>query len=127
MAGWLPRRGGSCTVQPACQATTPLDGGFQPPAASARCYENGWSIARSDWHFHPGHDTYGYLTEGRRRVEYDAEGDGVEIGPGGFVLIPAGVPHREGNPGDVPNAGTLFRVVEGPVLVPLDHPPAASD
>lgn len=79
----------------------------------------------SDWHVHPGHDTYGYVTEGTIRVEFDADGNGVDVGPGGFVLIPAGAPHREGNPGDVPNAGVIFRIGEGPVLVPLDGPPGA--
>ena len=78
----------------------------------------------SDWHVHPGHDTYGYVTRGVSRVEFDADGRGVEVGPGGFVLIPAGAPHREGNPGDVPNAGVIFRVGEGPVIEPLDGPPS---
>ena len=78
----------------------------------------------SDWHVHPGHDTYGYVTRGVSRVEFDADGHGVEVGPGGFVLIPAGAPHREGNPGDVPNAGVIFRVGEGPVIEPLDGPPS---
>ena len=78
----------------------------------------------SDWHVHPGHDTYGYVTQGRVRVEFDADGNGVEAGPGGFVSIPAGAPHREGNPGDVPNAGVIFRVGHGPVIEALDGPPA---
>ena len=78
----------------------------------------------SDWHVHPGHDTYGYVTRGVSRVEFDADGHGVEVGPGGFVLIPAGAPHREGNPGDEPNAGVIFRVGEGPVIQPLDGPPS---
>ena len=65
----------------------------------------------SGWHIHPGHDTYGYVTEGVVRVEFDAHGNGIEAGPGGFVLIPAGAPHREGNPGDVPNA--VVRLIAG--------------
>ena len=80
----------------------------------------------SDWHVHPGHDTYGFVTEGIVRVEFDADGNGIEAGPGGFVLIPAGAPHREGNPGDVPNAGVIFRVGDGPVLEPLDGPPTST-
>jgi uncharacterized RmlC-like cupin family protein len=76
----------------------------------------------SDWHVHPGHDTYGYVTEGVARVKFDASGNGVEAGPGGFVLIPAGAAHREGNPGSVPNAGVIFRVGEGTILEPLDGP-----
>jgi uncharacterized RmlC-like cupin family protein len=80
----------------------------------------------SEWHVHPGHDTYGYVTAGIVRVEFDADGNGVEAGPGGFVLIPAGIPHREGNPSDVANAGAIFRVGEGPILEPLDGPPASA-
>jgi uncharacterized RmlC-like cupin family protein len=77
----------------------------------------------SGWHVHPGHDTYGYVTQGRSRVEFDAEGNGIEAGAGGFVRIPADVPHREGNPGDVANAGVIFRVGSGPVIEPLEGPP----
>ena len=79
----------------------------------------------SGWHVHPGHDTYGYATEGVVRIEFDAAGNGIEAEPGGFVFIPAGAPHREGNPGDVPNAGVIFRVGEGRVLEPLEGPPAS--
>jgi len=77
----------------------------------------------SDWHIHPSYDTYVYLTEGRCRFEFDADGNGVDIVPGGFGLIPAGTPHREGNPDDIPNAGVVFRIGEGPVIEPLDGPP----
>jgi uncharacterized RmlC-like cupin family protein len=86
-----------------------------------RTEPNTWS----DWHVHRGHDTYGYVTAGIVRVEFDGDGNGVEAAPGGFVLIPAGIPHREGNPGDVANAGVIFRVGEGPVLEPLDGPPTS--
>jgi quercetin dioxygenase-like cupin family protein len=77
----------------------------------------------SDWHRHPGHDTYAYAIEGRFRIEFDADGSGIEAGPGGFLLIPAGAPHREGNPGDVANFGVVFRIGEGPVIEPLAGPP----
>jgi uncharacterized RmlC-like cupin family protein len=79
----------------------------------------------SGWHVHPGHDTYAYAIEGRIRVEFDAAGAGIEAGPGGFLFIPKGAPHREGNPGDEPNVGVVFRIGEGPVLEPLDGPPDA--
>jgi uncharacterized RmlC-like cupin family protein len=83
--------------------------------------------AWSGWHVHPGHDTYGYVTRGRSRVEFDGDGNGIEAGVGGFVWIPAGVPHREGNPGEVANAGVIFRVGSGPVIEPLEGPPGRAE
>ena len=45
----------------------------------------------SDWHVHPGHDTYGHVTRGRFFVEFGPNGsERVEIEPGDFVLIPKG-------------------------------------
>jgi uncharacterized RmlC-like cupin family protein len=59
-------------------------------------------------------------------VEFDADGNGVVAAPGGFVLIPAGAPHREGNPREEPNARVISRIGEGPVLEPLDGLPAST-
>jgi quercetin dioxygenase-like cupin family protein len=79
----------------------------------------------SDWHVHPGHDTYGHVTRGRFFVEFGPGGsERVEIEPGDFVLIPKGVVHREGNAGAEPNDGVIVRVGEGPVTVNLDGPDA---
>jgi uncharacterized RmlC-like cupin family protein len=48
----------------------------------------------------------------------------VEFDPGDFAHVPAGIVHREGNPGDSPNKGIAFRIGEGPVVVDLDGPEA---
>ena len=80
----------------------------------------------SDWHVHPGHDTYGHVTQGRFFVEFGpGESERVEIGPGDFVLIPKGVVHREGNAGAEPNDGVVVRVGEGPMTINLDGPAAS--
>jgi quercetin dioxygenase-like cupin family protein len=80
----------------------------------------------SGWHVHPGHDTYGHVTQGRFFVEFGPGGSGrVELEPGDFVLIPKGVVHREGNAGPEPNDGVIVRVGEGPLTVPLEAPDVA--
>ena len=57
----------------------------------------------SDWHVHPGHDTYAYVTEGRFFLEFGPDGtERMEFAPGDFALIPKGVVHREGNAGASP-------------------------
>lgn len=80
----------------------------------------------SDWHVHPGHDTYGHTTQGRFFVEFGPGGsERVELEPGDFVHIPKGVVHREGNAGGEPNLGVIVRVGEGPVTINLDGPDPA--
>ena len=80
----------------------------------------------SDWHVHPGHDTYGHVTQGRFFVEFGPRGsERLEIEPGDFVLIPKGVVHREGNAGGEPNDGVIVRIGEGPVTINLDGPDLA--
>ena len=77
----------------------------------------------SDWHVHPGHDTYAHVVAGRFFVEYGPGGEErIEISPGDFALIPKGIVHREGNAGSEPTAGIIVRVGQGPVTVNLDGP-----
>jgi quercetin dioxygenase-like cupin family protein len=72
----------------------------------------------SDWHVHPGHDTYAYCIRGRFFVEFGRAGfELVEMAPGDFALIPKGVVHREGNAGADPTEGIAVRVGQGPVTV----------
>jgi quercetin dioxygenase-like cupin family protein len=79
----------------------------------------------SDWHVHPGHDTYAHVTQGRFFVELGPGGtERLEIAPGDFALIPKGVVHREGNAGASPTVGVAVRVGQGPVTVNLDGPEA---
>lgn len=77
----------------------------------------------SDWHVHPGRDTFGYVVSGRFRLEFgDGGEEACEAEPGDFVIIPAGVVHREGNPYAEPSEGVLCRVGEGPLVVNLEGP-----
>ena len=77
----------------------------------------------SDWHVHPGHDTYAHVTDGLFFVEFGPGGsERFEIAPGDFVLIPKGVVHREGNAGSVPTVGIAVRIGGGTVSVNLDGP-----
>ena len=77
----------------------------------------------SGWHVHPGHDTYGHVTQGRFFVEFGFGGSKrVELEPGDFVLIPKGVVHREGNPAADTNDGVIVRVGDGALTVVLDGP-----
>lgn len=88
--------------------------------------ENDADHEGSDWHVHPGHDTYGYAVSGRFFVEFGPGGaERIEVGPGDFVVIPQGVVHREGNAGDGPNDGVIVRVGEGQVTVNLEGPDPA--
>lgn len=77
----------------------------------------------SNWHVHPGHDTYAYCIRGRFFVEFGPGGrERIEFGPGDFGLIPKGVVHREGNAGADRNEGIAVRVGQGPVIVNLEGP-----
>jgi len=80
-------------------------------------------LQESDWHVHPGHDTYAHSVTGQFFVDFGPGGrERIVIGPGAFALIPKGLVHREGNPIAEPNEGIVFRVGSGPITVPLDGP-----
>lgn len=81
----------------------------------------------SAWHHHGGHDVYGFVIAGRMRLEGDAAGtDAIEVGPGDFFHVPAGLIHRDVNPSDTePQEGLLYMVGDGPIVVNVDGPEAA--
>jgi len=63
--------------------------GFVPPGGAATP------------HKHDGHETAIYVVSGRAGVDYgDRLERRVEVGPGDFVYIDAGVPHRPFNLSD---------------------------
>lgn len=77
----------------------------------------------SGWHHHGGHDTFGYVISGQLRFEFGGEGREVVVaGPGDFFLVPAGVVHREANPGPEEQVLVGFRVGTGPTVVNVDGP-----
>lgn len=80
----------------------------------------------SGWHHHGRHDTYFYVLSGAVRVESGPGGrSAVEVGPGDFALIPAGVTHRESNPTEEEQRVVVFRFGPGgPAVVPVDGPDA---
>lgn len=80
----------------------------------------------SPWHHHGLHDTYVYVLEGEAIVEHGPGGKERlrATADGSLHVLPAGLAHRESNPGATPNRMLVVRVGEGPPVVPLDGPPA---
>jgi uncharacterized RmlC-like cupin family protein len=74
------------------------------------------------WHTHPGPDTYLYVVSGSLVLEFGPGGrDRVEAQPGDFVLIPAGVVHREGTTaGSSGVEAVLVRVGDGEIVANVD-------
>src|SRR5437879_8120939 len=52
----------------------------------------------SAWHHHGTRHLYGFLVSGRLRFDYGRDGtEAVELAPGDFFHIPAGLVHRDVN------------------------------
>ena len=69
------------------------------------------------------YDTVIYVAPGRVRLEYGARGHDVTEGAAGaFLHVPAGLIHRESNPGDTSNSLVLIRVGTGPTLFDVAAP-----
>ena len=52
----------------------------------------------SAWHHHGKRHLYGFLISGRMRLEFGPKGkEAVELSPGDFFSIPAGLIHRDVN------------------------------
>lgn len=81
----------------------------------------------SAWHHHGKHETYVYMLEGEATVEFGRGGSNRirATADGSLHIVPAGFAHREVNTGSVPNRILVFRIGEGPPVVPLDGPPGA--
>lgn len=80
----------------------------------------------SGWHHHGVHETSLYIVSGTMRFEFGAGGgSAVEARAGDFVHVPAGVVHRERNPGDVACRVVIARAGSGGVpTVNVDGPDA---
>jgi len=78
----------------------------------------------SPWHHHGNHTTYGYVLEGEASVEYGEGGTERQTAysDGSLIVVPPGLVHREVNTGSAPNRLLIFRVGEGPAVVPADDP-----
>jgi mannose-6-phosphate isomerase-like protein (cupin superfamily) len=81
--------------------------------------------AATGWHHHGDRDVLGYVVRGRARFEFGPGGsESVEVEEGGFFRVPAGLVHRDVNPGDEPQEIVLAVVGSGPLVVNLDGPDA---
>jgi uncharacterized RmlC-like cupin family protein len=81
--------------------------------------------AMSGWHHHGEHTTYGYIIEGKARVEFGAGGGkSLEGSAGDFFVVPPHTVHREGNPGVEEQVLAVIRIGEGPPVINVDGPEA---
>jgi quercetin dioxygenase-like cupin family protein len=77
----------------------------------------------SGWHHHAQYTTYGYVIDGRLRLESGPRGAiVVEAGPGDFFIVPPHTVHRESNPADEEQFLIGFRVGEGETVVNVEGP-----
>lgn len=84
--------------------------------------------AASGWHHHGEHESSLYVVSGAMRLEFGAGGrSAVEAGPGDFVHVPAGVVHRESNPGAVASRAIIARAGTGVPTVNVGGPDAAAE
>ncbi len=82
--------------------------------------------AGSGWHHHGEHETSLYVVAGTMRLEAGPGGSHVvEAGEGDFIHVPAGVVHRELNPGEVRSTAVIARAGSGPPTVNVDGPAPA--
>ncbi len=79
------------------------------------------------WHRHEERDTYGAVVQGRLGIEYGPDASTVEVGPGGFFSVPAGITHRESNLGDERVLVLLVLAGEGPQTTAASAPDRTPD
>ena len=78
----------------------------------------------SAWHHHGTRHLYGFLVSGRLRFDYGRDGkEAVELAPGDFFHIPAGLVHRDVNasPSEVAVVVNVS-VGTGPAVVNVSEP-----
>ena len=79
--------------------------------------------AVSGWHHHGEHVTSLYVVAGRMRLDFGSGGaESVLAGPGDFLHVPAGVVHREANPGADVSTAVIARAGTGAPTVNVDGP-----
>jgi|SRR5512133_1913984 uncharacterized RmlC-like cupin family protein len=81
--------------------------------------------AVSGWHHHGAHETSLYVVAGRMRLDFGSGGvESVLAGPGDFLHVPAGVVHREANPGADVCTAVIARAGTGAPTVNVEGPDA---
>ena len=82
--------------------------------------------AMSGWHHHGDCATYGFVLSGQLRFEFGpGGGDSVELQPGDAFLVPPGLVHREGNPGEAEQVLVALRVGPEPTVMNVSGPDAS--
>ena len=82
---------------------------FEAPGLWAGIVDTAPGVA-SGWHHHGAHESSLYVVEGVLRLEFGpAGGQVVEAQAGDFVHVPAGVVHRESNPGEGTSRAVIAR------------------
>lgn len=77
----------------------------------------------SGWHHHGEMTTFGHVLGGELWVEFGPGGkQRIDIKPGEYFRIPAGVVHREGTSADGPGSAVLGRVGGGQPVFPVEGP-----
>lgn len=78
----------------------------------------------SAWHHHGTRHLYGFLVSGRLRFDFGRTGkETVELAPGDFFHIPAGLVHRDVNVGTIDAAVVVnLSVGNGPAVVNVPSP-----
>ena len=77
---------------------------------------------QSGWHHHDGNDTVVYMLAGRLTVGF-GEGGAVDAEAGDFLIIPAGLVHREITPSGAPTEAVVRpHRRDGPPTVEVDGP-----
>jgi mannose-6-phosphate isomerase-like protein (cupin superfamily) len=113
------------------QDRTVLPGPANAPFRRELCYDDGHAWvgivttepgSASPWHHHGDYDTFAYLLEGEAVVEFGDDGQSLHLSPDESVgIVPKGLPHRELNPGTVPNKFLIVRVGHGPAVIPVER------
>ncbi len=77
----------------------------------------------SGWHHHGDREVLGHVLRGRVRFEFGPGGsDSTEVEEGGYFHVPAGLVHRDVNPGEQAQDIVLSFVGTGPLVVNVDGP-----
>lgn len=80
--------------------------------------------AVSGWHHHGEHETSLYVVAGCLRLEFGPGGrSAVDARAGEFAHVPAGVVHRESNPGPETSTAVIARAGTGPPTINVSGPP----
>jgi uncharacterized RmlC-like cupin family protein len=82
--------------------------------------------ARSGWHHHGEHTTYGHVVSGQIRFEFGPNGaESAVARAGDFFVVPPHTVHREGNPNTEEQVLVGIRIGNGPTVVNVDGPDPA--